>query len=128
MMSFWELKYFFNPNLKNYSPPPPPDSGRIVCKTCIFNNSNLSSYKSCKQNKKISNITLTLISSKIPTSFREWVWFYLPPPQNEPLKGPPRLGLRYWSFRLTEINSSMVTFASFSPKRFLLTCPRQNYR
>ena len=38
-----------------------PDSERIVCKTCIFNNSNFLSYKSCKQNKKISNITLTLL-------------------------------------------------------------------
>ena len=27
-----------------------PDSGRIVCKTCIFINSNVLSYKTCKQN------------------------------------------------------------------------------
>ena len=37
------------------------DSGRIVCKTYIFINSNLLSYKTCKQNKKISNTALELL-------------------------------------------------------------------
>ena len=35
-----------------------PDFG---CKTCIFINNNLSSYKIWKQNKKISNTALTLL-------------------------------------------------------------------
>ena len=38
-----------------------PDSGRIVCKTYIFINSNLLSYKNKKQNRKISNTALTLL-------------------------------------------------------------------
>ena len=37
------------------------DSGRIVCKTYIFINSNLLSYKNCKQSLKISNTALTLL-------------------------------------------------------------------
>ena len=37
------------------------DSGRIVCKTCIFINSNLLSYKNSKQNKKICDTALTLL-------------------------------------------------------------------
>ena len=38
-----------------------PDSGRIACKTYIFINSNLPSYKNWKQNYKIYNTTLTLL-------------------------------------------------------------------
>ena len=38
-----------------------PDSGRAVCKTYIFINSNLLSYKSWKQNMKTSNTALTLL-------------------------------------------------------------------
>ena len=38
-----------------------PDSGRIVCKTYIFINSNLLSYKNWEYNKKIFNTTLTLL-------------------------------------------------------------------
>ena len=38
-----------------------PDSGRIVCKTYIFINSNLSSYKNSKQNWKTSNAALTIL-------------------------------------------------------------------
>ena len=38
-----------------------PDSGRIVCKTYIYINSNLLSYKNWKQKQKISNIALTLL-------------------------------------------------------------------
>ena len=37
-----------------------PGYRRIVCKTYIFINSNLLSYKNWKQNLKISNTTLTL--------------------------------------------------------------------
>ena len=40
-----------------------PDSGRIVCKTYIFINSNFLSYKDWKQNQKISNTALTLLLS-----------------------------------------------------------------
>ena len=38
-----------------------PDSARVVCKTYIFNNSNLLSCKNWKQNYKISNTALTLL-------------------------------------------------------------------
>ena len=38
-----------------------PDSGRIVCKSYIFINSNLLPYKRWKQNWKISNKALTLL-------------------------------------------------------------------
>ena len=38
-----------------------PDSGRIVCKTYIFINRNLLSYKIWKQNLKTSNTALTLL-------------------------------------------------------------------
>ena len=38
-----------------------PDSGRIVCKTYIFINRNLLSYKTWKQNLKTSNTALTLL-------------------------------------------------------------------
>ena len=38
-----------------------PDSRSIVCKTYIFINSNLSSYKNRKQNQKISNTAFTLL-------------------------------------------------------------------
>ena len=38
-----------------------PDSGRIVCKTYIFINSNLLSYKNWKQNEKLFNTALTLL-------------------------------------------------------------------
>ena len=38
-----------------------PDSERIVCKTYIFINSNLLSYKNLKQNWKSSNTALTLL-------------------------------------------------------------------
>ena len=38
-----------------------PDSGRMVCKTYVFINSNLLSYKNWKQNWKISNTALTLL-------------------------------------------------------------------
>ena len=38
-----------------------PDCGHIVCKTYIFINSNLSSYKNRKLNQKISNGALTLL-------------------------------------------------------------------
>ena len=37
------------------------DSGRIVCKTYIFINSNLLSYKNWKQDWKISNTAPTLL-------------------------------------------------------------------
>ena len=40
-----------------------PDSGRIVCKTHIFINSNLLLYKNSKQNYKISNTALMLLLS-----------------------------------------------------------------
>ena len=35
------------------------DSGHIVCKTSFFINSNLLSYENWRQNKKVSNTTLT---------------------------------------------------------------------
>ena len=38
-----------------------PDSGRIVCKTYIFINSNLLLYKNWKQNEKLFNTALTLL-------------------------------------------------------------------
>ena len=38
-----------------------PDSGRIVCKTYIFINSNLLPYKNWKQNSKIFITVLTLL-------------------------------------------------------------------
>ena len=38
-----------------------PDSGRIVCKTYIFINNNVLSYKNGKQNLKISNTDLALL-------------------------------------------------------------------
>ena len=38
-----------------------PDSGSIVCKTYIFINSNLISYKNRKQNNNISNTAVTLL-------------------------------------------------------------------
>ena len=38
-----------------------PDSGRIVCKTYIFINSNVLPYKNWKQNSKIFIIALTLL-------------------------------------------------------------------
>ena len=38
-----------------------PDSRSIVCKTYIFINRNLSSYKNRKQNQKISNTAFTLL-------------------------------------------------------------------
>ena len=38
-----------------------PDSGHRVCKTLVFSNSNLLSYKNWKQNIKISNTALTLL-------------------------------------------------------------------
>ena len=38
-----------------------PDSGRLVCKTYLFINDNLSSYKIWKQNLKTFNATLTLL-------------------------------------------------------------------
>ena len=38
-----------------------PDSGYIVCKTYIFFNSNLLSYRNWKQNWKISNTALTML-------------------------------------------------------------------
>ena len=38
-----------------------PDFGHIACKTYIFINSNLLSYKNWKQNWKISNTALTLL-------------------------------------------------------------------
>ena len=38
-----------------------PDSGRIVCKTYIFINSNLVPYKSLKYNEKILNTAVTLL-------------------------------------------------------------------
>ena len=41
-----------------------PDSESIVCKTCIFINSNLLSYKNWKQNYKSSNTLLPF--SKVP--------------------------------------------------------------
>ena len=38
-----------------------PDSGLRVCKSYIFINNNLLSYKNWKQNSKISNTALTLL-------------------------------------------------------------------
>ena len=38
-----------------------PDSERTACKTYIFNNSNLLSFKNWKQNEKISVTALTLL-------------------------------------------------------------------
>ena len=38
-----------------------PDSGSIVCKTCIFINNNLLSYKNWKQNQNLSCAALTLL-------------------------------------------------------------------
>ena len=38
-----------------------PDSGRLVCETYIFINSDTLSYKNCKQNKRIFNTALTLL-------------------------------------------------------------------
>ena len=38
-----------------------PDSRRIVCKTYIFINNNVLSYKKWKQNLKISNADLALL-------------------------------------------------------------------
>ena len=38
-----------------------PDSGRIICKTFTFINTNFLSYKNCKQNWKISSAALTLL-------------------------------------------------------------------
>ena len=61
-----------------------PNSGRIVCKTYIFINSNFLSYKNWKQNYKISNVALTLLFwvkvqffKKLLTSAklrRPWYW------------------------------------------------------
>ena len=38
-----------------------PDARRIVCKTYVFINNNLLSYKNWKENWKISNTGLTLL-------------------------------------------------------------------
>ena len=38
-----------------------PDSGHSVCKSYVFSNSSLLSYKNWKQNLKISNTALTLL-------------------------------------------------------------------
>ena len=38
-----------------------PDARRIVCKTYVFINNNLLSYKTWKENWKISNTGLTLL-------------------------------------------------------------------
>ena len=38
-----------------------PDSGHRVCKSYVFSNRNLLSYKNSKQNLKISNTALTLL-------------------------------------------------------------------
>ena len=38
-----------------------PDSGRIVCKTYVFINSNLLPHKNWKQKYKISNTAFTLL-------------------------------------------------------------------
>ena len=38
-----------------------PDSGHRVCKSYVFSNSNLLSYKNWKQNWKISNTALTIL-------------------------------------------------------------------
>ena len=54
------LQFLFNPIYGQFGAIWKSNSGRIVCKTYIFINSNLLSYKIWKQNKKISNITLTL--------------------------------------------------------------------
>ena len=71
-----------------------PDSGRIVCKTYIFIKNNL-----------------------ILTSFRQGVILPpappLPPPQNEPLKSPPRLGLRkVLAFSFTSFQSLKNTIST----------------
>ena len=123
-----------------------PDFGPTVCKTYIFINSNLLSYKNFKHNLKISNTSLTLVYWKKISFFSKKLGFlqsnidiskikiYLvvrkgilsettyvcvltcqiasfwhnsneswtgvnfsptsSPPQNEPLKSPPRLGLK----------------------------------
>ena len=46
-----------------------PDSKCMVYKTYIFINSNLLSYKTWKQNYKISNIALILLLSKLKVLF-----------------------------------------------------------
>ena len=47
-----------------------PDSGRLVCKTYIFINSNLLSYKNWKKKYRISNTALTLLP---------WITILFPP-------------------------------------------------
>ena len=145
---FWFLAIWNNPEAQLQT--------HGLCKTCIFINSNLLSYKTWKKNYKIFNTVLILVlwvkvllftkrccffaiikkkcwhqqnleslatkrylflklnmcvylrnlrtkfqvSSIILTSFRQG-GFYPHPPQNKPLKSPPRLGLSFvfFSFR-----------------------------
>ena len=85
-----------------------PDSRHIICKTYIFIKSHLLSYKKLKTElKNLEHSSHTIALSKgtifakkcrflaknmVATKLRGF--WYSPQPQNEPLKSPPRLGLR----------------------------------
>ena len=79
------------PNYGQFGAIRKPDSRGIPCRTYIFINSNLLSYKNWKQNKKISNTALTistrikvLLLKKMLTSAKlrgPWYWnlYFLKP-------------------------------------------------
>ena len=94
-----------------------PDSRRMVCITYIFINSNFLSYKKysshtialikgtillfLKQDKAVYLLIKFQVSSITLTSFRQGGGVILSLPlslQNETLKRPPRLGLKYILF------------------------------
>ena len=49
------------PSYGRFGAIPKPDSGRMICKTFIFVNSNFLFYKNFKQNSKISNRAFILL-------------------------------------------------------------------
>ena len=87
------------------------DSGHTACKTYVFINSNFLSYNNWKQNYKISKTANTLLFWVKVLFLSKMLIFWQkntdiskinralvlilplpPPPQNESLKSPPRLG------------------------------------
>ena len=99
-----------------------PDSGRIVCKTYIFISSDLLSYKSWKQNWKISYTTLTLLSKD--TVFAKKCWFFAKKPQNM-LTSAKLRGPWYWKIYFLKVHMCLNIRIKFEIPSIILASFRQ---
>ena len=97
-----------------------PDSGRIVCITYIFINSNFLSHKNWKQNYKISCTALTLLLwVKVPFLPKK-CWFFA----KKMLASAKLKGSWYWKVYFLKLNMYVNLRTKLQVSSIILTCFR----